>query len=245
MSGLSDDFVLFYHIIIDENVCTIIGVMNTSISADASSIVMAHISSTATSSVIFSKYFVDMSWFIIATDSIPPASPPTKYPDISGIPCIQNLSIVIIPVYAAPIIVRLVAAPIIVNCVFAKLPIAVPSTDAFHVSMNSAPTPYISENSIADISTFMLLMNISIDSFPVGIVACPVIFVFISPIVLVCSENIVVPVACGSMKFHVANAHTIPRNSVVNSIIVSLCFFHIDISSSFVSILFSSFIVRV
>ena len=72
--------------IASENILTMSGVMNTSMPADTRSIPIAQKSNTATSSVIFSKYFVDMSWCMIATDNIPPASPPTKYPAISGIP---------------------------------------------------------------------------------------------------------------------------------------------------------------
>ena len=138
-----------------------------------------------------------------------------------------------------------VTDPAMVNCDFAKLPIAVPSTDAFHVSMKSAPIPYRNENMSAETRTFKLLMNMSIDSFPVGMLACPVIFEFISPIVLVCSENNEVLTVFGSMKYQNANAHTIPRNSIMNNIIISLWRFHSVSSFSFESILFSSCMVNV
>ena len=131
---------LFYSIA-DEKLLTTSGVTNTSMIADTKSIPTAQKRSTATSNVIFSKYFVEMSWFMSATESIPPASPPTKYPPISGIPCIQNRRSVIVPAYVAAPMASPVVVPAMVNCAFAKLPIAVPSTDAFQVSMKSAPTP--------------------------------------------------------------------------------------------------------
>lgn len=42
-----------------------------------------------------------------------------------------------------------------------KYPIATPITVAFQDSMNIAPAPYMKENTIASISTDMLLKNIS------------------------------------------------------------------------------------
>ena len=40
-------------------------------------------------------------------------------------------------------------------------PIATPITDAFHVNMKSAPTPYKNENNTQKINTFRLFDNMS------------------------------------------------------------------------------------
>ena len=47
------------------------------------------------------------------------------------------------------------------RCVLMKFPIAVPTTDAFHISMNIAPAPYKNENSTQNSSTLTLLKTIS------------------------------------------------------------------------------------